>query len=53
MKVFFCLHSFAVLCLQYVDYAIQVLLPEIMIKIVMDLRHVTHDEADMLILDCW
>ncbi len=38
-----CIH----LCQQYKDYIYRVLLPEIMIKIVMDINHIDHDEAEM------
>jgi hypothetical protein len=38
---------------QYEDYAMRVLLPEIIIKIVMDCRRLEHDEAERFISEEW
>lgn len=39
--------------LQYLDYAIRVLMPEIMIKIVMDVHNLSHDEAEKFMSNSW
>jgi hypothetical protein len=39
--------------LQYLDYAIRVLMPEIMIKIVMDVHNLSHDEAEKFMFNSW
>jgi hypothetical protein len=38
-------------CLQYFDYVMRVLLPEILIKIVMHLRRIDHDAAELFMFN--
>ena len=42
-----------VVCLQYVDYVSKVLMPEMVVKIVMDLRGLQHGEAEQHIHRAW
>jgi hypothetical protein len=39
--------------LQYVDYTVRVLMPEVMIKIVMDMNNISHDEAEEYMFNSW
>jgi hypothetical protein len=44
---------FCDVCLQYSDYALRVLVPEVVVKIVMDLYNLEHDEAEKYISKSW
>jgi len=37
-------------CGQYFDYVVRVLMPEMLVKIVMDVYHVSHDNAEEKLL---
>jgi len=38
------------MCCQYFDYVVRVLMPEMLVKIVMHVYHVSHDEAENMLL---
>jgi hypothetical protein len=40
-------------CVQYSDYAVRVLLPKMMIKIVKDMQRLKHYEAENFIFESW
>ena len=45
--------QFGFACLQYSDYALRVLLAEVAIKIVMDLRNLEYEEAENFFQQSW